>query len=182
MRMHRTRTGLTLGIAVLASTLVLTACSSEEEPPPASPSAAATSSAPEPSASASAVPTGAAAVACEAYFSLDLLNSAYAGGAVADGDLTEEQVREDFQATLKEMVAQAKLAVDDDSGDRKMVVNAKRMRKIVNSLDDGAALSDLSQAKQTRFAKSSLRVQKACDRAGLPLPQDNVTARTAAGI
>lgn len=181
--MHRTRIGLTVGIAVLASTLALSACSSEEEPPPAaSSSAAATPSAAAPSASASAVPTGAAAAACEAYFSLDLLNSAYAGGAVADGDLTEEQVREDFQATLKEMVAQAKLAVDDGSGDRKMVVNAKRMRKIVNSLDDGAALSDLSQAKQTRFAKSSLRVQKACDRAGFPLPEDNVTARTAAGI
>ena len=180
--MHRTRTGLAVGIAVLASTLALSACSSEEEPAPASPSAAATPSAAAPSATASAVPTGAAAVACEAYFSLDLLNSAYAGGAVADGDLTEEQVREDFQATLKEMVAQAKLAVDDGSGDRKMVVNAKRMRKIVNSLDEGAALSDLSKAKQTRFAKSSLRVQKACDRAGFPLPQDNVTARTAAGI
>jgi hypothetical protein len=183
MRAQSTRTGITIGMALLASTLVLSACSSEEEPAPASASATvAPSAAASPSASESAVPTGAAAVACEAYFSLDLLNSAYAGGAVEDGDLTEEQVREDFEATLKELVAQAKVAVDDGSGDRKMVVNAKRMKRIVNSLGEGEALSDLSTAKQTRFAKSSLRVQKACDRAGLPLPEDNITARTAAGI
>ena len=182
MRMAGTRTGLTLAVAVAASALLLSACSSEEEPAPAASTASASASAAAPSASASAVPTGAAAAACAAYFDLDLLNSAYAGGAVADGDLTEDQVRDDFQATLKELVAQAKAAVDDGSGDRKLVVNAKRMKRIVNSLDDGAALSDLSQAKQTRFAKSSLRVQKACDRAGFPLPADNVTARTAAGI
>jgi hypothetical protein len=182
MRAQSTRTGLTIGVTLLAAALVLSACSSEEEPAPASTSAPASSAAASPSASASAVPTGAAAIACEAYFSLDLLNSAYAGGAVEDGDLTEEQVREDFEATLKELVAQAKVAVDDGSGDRKMVVNAKRMKRIVNSLGEGEALSDLSTAKQTRFAKSSLRVQKACDRAGLPLPEDNITARTAAGI
>ena len=182
MRAQSTRTGLTIGVTLLAAALVLSACSSEEEPAPASTSAPASSAAASPSASASAVPTGAAAIACEAYFSLDLLNSAYAGGAVEDGDLTEEQVREDFEATIKELVAQAKVAVDDGSGDRKMVVNAKRMKRIVNSLGEGEALSDLSTAKQTRFAKSSLRVQKACDRAGLPLPEDNITARTAAGI
>jgi hypothetical protein len=182
MRAQSTRTGLTIGVTLLAAALVLSACSSEEEPAPVSTSAPASSAAASPSASASAVPTGAAAIACEAYFSLDLLNSAYAGGAVEDGDLTEEQVREDFEATLKELVAQAKVAVDDGSGDRKMVVNAKRMKRIVNSLGEGEALSDLSTAKQTRFAKSSLRVQKACDRAGLPLPEDNITARTAAGI
>jgi len=182
MRANGTRTGLTIGVTLLAATLVLSACSSEEEPAPATSSAAAPSVSASPEASASAVPTGAAAVACEAYFSLDLLNSAYAGGAVEDGDLTEEQVREDFEATLKELVAQAKAAADDGSGDQKMVVNAKRMKRIVNSLDEGAALSDLSKAKQARFAKSSLRVQKACDRAGFPLPDDNVTARTAAGI
>jgi hypothetical protein len=121
-------------------------------------------------------------VACAAYFDLDLLNSSYAGGAVADGDITEAQVREQFKAQLKELVAEAKLAVEDGSADRKLVVNAKRMKKIANSLPKDAALSDLSKAKQTRFAKSSLRVQKACDRAGLPLPADNVTARTAAGL
>ena len=182
MRAQSTRTGLTIGVTLLAATLVLSACSSDEEPAPASSSAAAPSAPASPAASASAVPTGAAAVACEAYFSLDLLNSAYAGGAVEDGDLTEEQVREDFEATLKELVAQAKASVDDGSGDRKLVVNAKRMKRIVKSLDEGAALSELPKAKQTRFAKSSLRVQKACDRAGFPLPEDNITARTAAGI
>jgi len=66
--------------------------------------------------------------------------------------------------------------------ERPAVINAKRMKKIVNSLEDGQALADLTKKQQTRFAKSSLRVQKACDRAGYPLPQDNLTARTAAGL
>jgi hypothetical protein len=184
MRTFNARQVIAAGAALAAASLVLTACSSDPEPTTtasALPSATAAPSASE-SASASAVATGPAALACTAYFDLDLLNSAYAGGAVADGDLTEEQVREDFEAQLKELTAQAKAAVADGSADRKMVVNAKRMKKIVNSLDEGQALADLSKQKQTRFAKSSLRVQKACDRAGFPLPQDNLTARTAAGL
>jgi hypothetical protein len=56
------------------------------------------------------------------------------------------------------------------------------MKKIVKSLQKGQALSELSKKQQVRFAKSSLRVQKACDRAGFPLPADNATARTAAGL
>ena len=185
MRTLTTRQGIVSVAALAASALVLVGCSSDPEPAAttasALPSATAVAS-DSATATASAAPTGAAAAACAAYFDLDLLNSAYAGGAVADGDLTEEQVREDFQAQLKELTAQAKAAVADGTADRKLVINAKRMKKIVNSLDDGQALADLSKKKQTRFAKSSLRVQKACDRAGYPLPQDNLTARTAAGI
>jgi hypothetical protein len=165
--------------------MVMTSCSSDPEPAATSASASAVSSsaAASPSASAEAIaPTGAAAAACAAYFELDLLNSDYSGGAVADGDITEEQVREQFRAQLKELVAEAKLAVEDGSADRRLLINAKRMKKIEKSLAKDAALSDLSNKKQTRFAKSSLRVQKACDRAGLPLPADNVTARTAAGL
>ena len=174
-----------LAVAALAasSALLLASCSSDSEPAPASSAAtsaaaSATAAAPSPS----ATPTGAAALACAAYFDLDLLNSAYAGGAVEDGDMTEEQVREDFTAGLKELVTQAKAAVADGSADAKTVKNAKRMKKIVKKLEDGQALSDLNRKQQARFAKSSLRVQKACDRAGFPLPADNITAREAAGL
>ena len=187
MRTTSTRHGLTLAAFATASALLLASCSSGDEPAPASsvalPSASASASAPaSASASASTVPTGAAAAACTAYFDLDLLNSSYAGGAVADGDMTEEQVKDQFRTQLKDLVAQAKAAVEDGSADAKMVANAKRMKKLVKSLAKAEALSDLSKAQQTRFAKSSLRVQKACERAGFPLPDDNVTARTAAGI
>jgi hypothetical protein len=185
MRKLHARHGIALAALASASVMILTSCSSESEPAAASASASAvaSSAAASPSASAAAVtPTGAAAIACAAYFDLDLLNSSYAGGSVDDGDITEEQVREQFQAQLKELVAEGKVAVEDGSADRKLVVNAKRMKKIVNSLAKDEALSDLSKQKQTRFAKSSLRVQKACDRAGFPLPADNVTARTAAGL
>lgn len=185
MRKPQSRSAIAVAALVTASVMVLTSCSSDPEPAATSSSAAApaSSAAALPSASAEAIaPVGAAAAACAAYFELDLLNSDYAGGAVEDGDITEEQVREQFQAQLKELVAEAKLAVEDGSADRKLLINAKRMKKIVNSLAKDAALSDLAKKKQTRFAKSSLRVQNACDRAGLPLPADNITARTAAGL
>jgi hypothetical protein len=189
MRRLESRHITALTTVLAASTLILVGCSSEPEPAASTvaplPSASALSSetsSDEATASESAAPVGAAAAACAAYFDLDLLNSAYAGGAVKDGDLTEEQVRADFEDQLKVMRAQARAAVADGSGDPKLLANAKRMRKIVNSLGEGEALSDLSKAQQTRFAKASLRVQKACDRAGLPLPADNVTARTAAGL
>jgi hypothetical protein len=185
MRKPHARHGIALAALATASAMVLASCSSDPEPTEssASASALASASAESPSASAEAVaPTGAAAVACAAYFDLDLLNSSYAGGAVEDGDITEEQVRDKFRAQLKELVAEAKAAVEDGSADRKLLINAKRMKRIANSLAKDQALSDLSAKKQERFAKSSLRVQKACDRAGLPLPADNVTARTAAGL
>lgn len=185
MRKLHARHGIALAALATASVMVLASCSSDPEPAATSASASAEATSPAESASASAEPvavTGAAAAACAAYFELDLLNSDYAGGAVADGDITEEQVREQFRAQLKELVAEAKLAVEDGSADRKLLINAKRMKKIEKSLAKDAALSDLSNKKQLRFAKSSLRVQKACDRAGIPLPPDNSTARTAAGL
>jgi hypothetical protein len=184
MAANSRRQGLGIIALVVAAGLVLAGCSSSEPAatPSASSSALASASAASPEASASAAATGAAAQACAAYFQLDLLNSSYAGGAVADGDMTEQQVRDQFQAQLKELVTQAQAAVADGTADQKLLTNAQRMKKIVKSLKKQQALKDLSKAKQTSFAKSSLRVQKACERAGFPLPADNVTARTAAGI
>jgi hypothetical protein len=173
-----------IAIAALAasSALILTSCSSDEEAEPVTSSSAALPSASAESSDAAVIPTGAAAQACAAYFDLDLLNSQYAGGAVADGNYTEEQMRDEFKALLKEMANQSKTALEDGSGDQKLVTNSVRMRKTVRSLNKQEALSDLSENQQLRFAKSSLRVQKACDRAGFPLPEDNVVARTAAGL
>lgn len=128
------------------------------------------------------IATGAVAGACAAYFEIDLLNSAYAGGAVKDGDMTEAQVKNEMKALITELNDQAQLAVDDGSGDAKLANNAKRMNKIVKGLKKKQDLKDLSKAKQQNFAKASLRIQRACDRAGVPLPAENVTARTAAGI
>jgi hypothetical protein len=56
------------------------------------------------------------------------------------------------------------------------------MKKMVKTLAKDAALSDLTKKQQALFAKQSVRVQKACERAGYPLPADNVTARSAAGL
>ena len=96
--------------------------------------------------------------------------------------MTEEQVRDDFTKLLKEMVAQTKASAAAGTVDPKLLINAKRMKKMVKSLDKGAALADLSQQQQKKFAKQSARVQKACERAGYPLPEDNNIARTSAGL
>ncbi|MBK9740287.1 MAG: hypothetical protein IPO93_12405 [Actinobacteria bacterium] len=188
MKTTGAHTGIRIAALGAAAALLLASCSSSDEPAASAsaslslPAVASSSAAAVPSTSAVAVPTGAAAVACNAYFELDVLNSQYAGGAVANGNITEAQVRADFQRLLKEMVAQGKVAVADGTLDQKMVTNAKRMKKMIKSLKDAEALSDLSKAQQAKFAKQSLRVQKACDAAGFPLPADNVTARTAAGL
>lgn len=189
MKTTGARTGIRLAALGAAAVMLLASCSSSDEPAAsasasASLPAVASSAAAIPSTSASAVaaPTGPAALACTAYFDLDLLNSQYAGGAVANGNLTEAQVRADFQRLLKEMVAQAKLATADGTLGQKALVNAKRMKKEIKTLKQAQSLSDLSKAQQAKFAKQSLRVQKACDAAGFPLPADNVTARTAAGL
>lgn len=185
--MHTLATRGLAVVTVAAATLLLASCSSGDGDEAASsstsasaPVSASASDSATPSTSTS--PTGAAAAACLAYFDLDLLNSRYAGGAVDDGNMTDKQAKKQMKAKLTELVGQAQSAVADGSGDQKMVTNAERMQHVVKSLAKKDALSDLSKAKQQTFAKSSLRVQKACERAGFPLPDDNVTARTAAGL
>ncbi len=180
------RTGIRIVMLGAAIALLLTACTSE---PASDLSASASESVLLGPTDATALPTSgaseptdAAGEACAAYFQLDLLNSTYAGGAVADGDMTEAQVRVDFRRLLKIMVAQGEVAVADGTADQKLVANAQRMRKAVNGLAKSQALSDLTTKQQAKFATQSSRVEKACARAGFPLPDDNITARTAAGI
>lgn len=133
-------------------------------------------------AAASVSPTSSAGQACAAYFQLDVLNSQYAGGAVKNGNMTEQQVKADFKRLLNDMVTNAKLAVADGTADQKLLKNATRMQKEIKSLKKKQALADLPKAQQAKFATQSLRVQRACDRAGFPLPTENVTARTSAGL
>lgn len=175
------RTALRLGGLVVAGALLLTACGGDEGSTEASASASALSSTASPGADPALAGTAVAA-ACAAYFELDLLNSSYAGGAVADGDMTEAQVKADFAKLLREVVKNAKVAVAEGDADPKLLANATKMRKAVTSLSKDEVLSDLTAKQQAAFAKQSLRVQRSCDRAGFALPADNITARTAAGI
>lgn len=185
MRTMTPARAIAVAAAAALSITVLASCSSGE--PEATPSETTTEiviedTLPTDTMTEDPLAAGAVAAACEAYFEIDLLNSAYAGGAVKDGDLTEAQVKDQLKALITEFADQAQLAVDDGSGDAKLLANAKRMQKIVGGLKKKQDLKDLTKAKQQNFAKASLRVQRSCDRAGLPLPAENVTARTAAGI
>lgn len=162
---------------LMAGLLALTACGSSDEAGTADASSSAV-----PTASDGSTPSAAAASACAAYFELDLLNSTYAGGAVADGDITEAKAKADFTRLLRAMVVQGNQAQSDGSLGTAFVANATKMRKTVRSLGSNEALSDLTAAQQTRFARQSSRVERACEAAGFPLPDDNITARTAAGV
>ena len=181
-----TRTGLRIAALGAAAALLLAACTSEPTSDLSSSASDSAVSAPTDEASSAASgatePTNAAGEACSAYFQLDLLNSTYVGGAVADGDMTEAQVRADFMRLLRIMVSQGKIAVEDGSVNAKLVANATKMRKAVKGLSKSQALSDLTKKQQDKFALQSSRVQRACDAAGFPLPEDNNTARRAAGI
>jgi len=185
MTNQRTRRALALTAVAALGVATLASCSSDE--PAAEPSATVSElviedMVPSETTASETAATGAAAAACEIYFEIDLLNSAYAGGAVKDGDMTEKQVKNEFLALIEELTVAAQSAVDDGSADEKLANNANRMAKILAGLKKKDDLKDLSRSKQKNFAAASLRVQKACDRAGFPLPADNVTARTAAGL
>ncbi|MDP1876591.1 MAG: hypothetical protein Q8M17_03395 [Actinomycetota bacterium] len=172
---------ISVAVAAAAGTLLLGACSSDDA---AGEGDASSSDAASPGSSASGdtVLAGAAAAACAAYFELDLLNSTYAGGAVQDGDMTEAQARADFTRLLRIMVRQGEAAEEEGSLSPKFAANATRMRKAVKGLGRDESLSDLTKKEQASFALQSSRTQKACERAGFALPDDNIVARTAAGI
>ena len=170
-----------VAIAAAAGTVLLGGCSSGDGADGVVDSSGGSAASAGSSASGAAVP-GAAAAACAAYFELDLLNSTYAGGAVQDGDMTEAQARAKFTRLLRIMVRQGEAAKAEGSLSPRFAANADRMRKAVKGLGRDQSLSDLTKKEQATFALQSSRTQKACERAGYPLPDDNIVARTAAGI
>ncbi len=185
MTLTSTRRGIALAAAGALSVALLASCSSDDtttDPAESTSEIVIDDVLPAEDVTEEIIATGAAASACEIYFELDLLNSAYAGGAVKQGDMTEKQVKNEMVALVDELTVQAQAAVDDGSADAKLAANANRMDKILGGLKKKNDLKDLSKAKQKNFATASLRIQKSCERAGIPLPADNVTARTAAGI
>ena len=125
------RRALATTAALLAAGLLVASCSSEPEPAPttALPTEITASESDSGSTTPVGDPNSAAGLACAAYFELDLLNSTYAGGAVADGDMTEEEVKAKFGKLLKELVAQGQIAVSDGSADEKLLANAERIQK-----------------------------------------------------
>lgn len=178
------RRGIVLAAAAAVSIAALSSCSSDE--PAAEPTATASEIVIEDTLP-SETPTeevmaGGAAAACEVYFEIDLLNSSYAGGVVKQGDMTEKQVEAEMNALVDELATLAAAAVEDGSADPKLQANAERLQNILAKLKKKEDLKDLSKPEQKRFATASLRVQNSCDRAGFPLPAENVTARTAAGL
>lgn len=183
------RAAIRAAALAIAASAILAACSSggEADSPSGAASGSATASAAAVgsaggSAVGSASPTSAAGLACSAYFALDLLNSKYASGGVESGSMTEVQVKADFKRLLTDMVKQGRLAAADGTADDMIVKNSVRMRKEVNALKKKQALAQMPASTQAKFAEQSLRVQRSCDRAGYPLPTDNVAARTTAGL
>ena len=179
------RRAIVLAAAAAVSITALSSCSSGD--PAAEPTATTTEiviedTLPTETPVEETIAAGGAGAACEVYFEIDLLNSSYAGGAVKQGDMTEKQVKGEMLALIDELATLSAAAVDDGSADQKLQANADRLKNILGKLKKKEDLKDLSKPEQKRFATASLRVQKSCDRAGFPLPAENVTARTAAGL
>ena len=179
----RRRTTAIAGLA-LSSLLVLSACSSGEDtaatPTPSLPAVSAMPSA-EPS---TAIP-GVAVLepACLTYFELDLFNSDYAAGIVADGGMTEKQAKAEYLRLVKKLVADSNgIEGEGAEGAQRINANAKRMRKAINALGKKTNLGEIPAKKADKLALQASRIQAACANNGYPLPDVNAQARADAGI
>lgn len=179
----RRRTTAIAGLA-LSGLLVLSACSSGEEtaatPTPSLPPVSAM-----PSAEPSAAMPGVAELepACLTYFELDLFNSDYAAGIVADGGMTEKQAKAEYLRLVKKLVADSNgVEGEGAEGAQRINANAKRMRKAINGLGKKTNLSEIPAKKAKTLALQASRIQAACANNGYPLPDVNAQARADAGI
>ncbi len=164
--------------------LVLTACSSGDD-------SAATASASMSSMSAMPSPEGNMALpgvaelqpACTTYFELDLFNSDYASGVVADGGMTERQAKAEYARLVSKLVADSKgVEGEGAEGAQRINTNAKKMNKIMNGLGKKTTLGEIPNKKSEKLALQASRIQAACANNGYPLPEINVQARADAGI
>lgn len=179
----RRRATALAGLA-LSGMLILSACSSGGEtaatPTPSQPPVSAV-----PSAEASAAMPGVAELepACLTYFELDLFNSDYAAGIVADGGMTEKQAKAEYLRLAKKLVADSDgVEGEGAEGAKRINANAKRMRKTINGLGKKTNLSEIPAKKADKLALQASRIQAACANNGYPLPDVNAQARADAGI
>jgi PBP1b-binding outer membrane lipoprotein LpoB len=170
------RFGLPIAACLAASALVLTGCSSDEA---AEPVVDVTETAPTEIVEeiVAADPPTAAETACASFFELDLLSSAYAGGLVASGDMTEARVKREYKRILDDMITQAELAVAEGEIEPKIVVNAKRMQKTMNGMKKRNTIGNQTKKQRDVMQKQMTRIERTCNRAGFPLPEENVIAR-----
>jgi hypothetical protein len=179
----RRRTTALVGLA-LGSLLVLSACSSGDDSA-ATPSASVAASSDMPSAEASAAAPGVAELepACLTYFELDLFNSDYAAGIVADGGMTEKQAKAEYLRLVKKLVADSDgVEGEGAEGAQRINANAKRMRTIIAGLAKKTDLGEIPTKKAAKLALQASRIQAACANNGYPLPDVNAQARSDAGV
>ncbi|MFM8353022.1 MAG: hypothetical protein ACKN9D_18395 [Actinomycetales bacterium] len=179
----RRRTTAVVGIA-LAGLLALSACSSGGDTAAPSSSAPASSS-DLPSAEASEAAPGVAELepACLTYFELDLFNSDYAAGIVADGGMTEKQAKAEYLRLVKKLVADSDgVEGEGAEGAQRINANAKKMRKIIAGLGKKTNLGEIPAKKAAKLAAQASRIQGACANNGYPLPDVNAQARSDAGV
>lgn len=168
----------------LSAMLVLTACSSGEETV-ATPSVSIPATSAMPSAPAATTPAGVAELepACLTYFELDLFNSDYAAGIVADGGMTEKQAKAEYLRLVQKLMADSKAVEGAGAeGAARIAANAKKMKKIIKKLSKKTTLGEIPAKKAEKLGLQASRIQTACANNGFPLPEVNVQARSDAGI
>jgi hypothetical protein len=170
------RFGLPLVTGVAVTALILTGCSSDEAAEPVVDVTETTATA-APEEIVVEEPPTAAEFACASYFELDLLSSAYAGGLVASGDLTEAGVKREYKRILGDMVSQGELAVAEGEIEPKFVANSKRLQKSLNGMKKKDTVGNQTKKQRNLMQKQMTRIERTCARAGFPLPEENVIAR-----
>lgn len=179
----RRRNTAVVGLA-LAGLLTLSACSSGGETA-ATPSPSDLASSAMASPEASEAPMGVAELepACLTYFELDLFNSDYAAGIVADGGMTEKQAKAEYLRLVKKLVADSDgVEGEGAEGAARINANAKKMRKIIAGLGKKTNLGEIPNKKAAKLAAQATRIQSSCENNGYPLPEVNAQARTDAGV
>lgn len=170
------RFGLPIVVGIATSALILTGCSSDEA---AEPVVEVTEPAVTETVEEIVIeePPTTAEAACASYFELDLLSTAYADGLVASGDMTEARVKREYKRILGDMITQGELAVAEGEIEPKFVTNAQRLQKSVDGMKKRDTIGNQSKKQRTLMQKQMTRIERTCNRAGFPLPEENVIAR-----
>lgn len=164
--------------------LLLTACSSgDDSAATASASMSSMSAMPSPEVSMALPGVAELQPACTTYFELDLFNSDYASGVVADGGMTEKQAKAEYARLVSKLVTDSKgVEGEGAEGAQRINANAKKMNKIIKGLGKKTTLGEIPTKKSEKLALQASRIQAACANNGYPLPEINVQARADAGI
>lgn len=170
------RTSVSAVAVLAAGALILSACGSGDEAvvEETTPDVVVTETTEE---AVVAEPLNAAGMACASFFELDLLMAQYDGGMVAAGDMNEAQVKREYRRIIEDVVAQGEIAVAEGEIEPKIVNNAKRLQNAAGKMKKKNTFGNMTRQQRKAMNTRMTRIERTCERAGYPLPDENVLIR-----